>query len=227
MPVDGAAGPSQGLSVFLGEDRATGAGLLRGVAGQEAIRRPRAGQGRAVLPRTGGQGVRVARPPGEGGIVISEWARKRAQGLVTPLARLIARTGITPTGLTVAGFVLNAGVAWVLALGHLRLGGLLVLLAGAFDALDGALARLTDRVTPFGAFLDSTLDRCSEAALYLGLLAFYAGRGSRLELILIYLTMVGSLLVSYTRAHGKERDPNAHAVPARTHIHSHTHTQIG
>jgi len=138
--------------------------------------------------------------------VISEWARKRAQGLVTPLARLIARTGITPTGLTVAGFVLNAGVAWVLALGHLRLGGLLVLLAGAFDALDGALARLTDRVTPFGAFLDSTLDRCSEAALYLGLLAFYAGRGSRLEVILIYLTMVGSLLVSYTRARAEGLD---------------------
>jgi CDP-diacylglycerol--glycerol-3-phosphate 3-phosphatidyltransferase len=138
--------------------------------------------------------------------MISEWARKRAQGLITPLARLISRTGITPTGLTVAGFVLNAGVAWVLALGHLRLGGLLILLAGAFDALDGALARLTDRVTPFGAFLDSTLDRCSEAVLYLGLLTFYTGHGSRLEILLIYLTIVGSLLVSYTRARAEGLD---------------------
>jgi CDP-diacylglycerol--glycerol-3-phosphate 3-phosphatidyltransferase len=138
--------------------------------------------------------------------MISDWARKWAQGLITPLARLISRTGITPTGLTVAGFVFNAGVAWVMALGHLRLGGLLVLLAGAFDALDGALARLTDRVTPFGAFLDSTLDRCSEAVLYLGLLAFYAGRGSRLEILLIYLTIVGSFLVSYTRARAEGLD---------------------
>jgi CDP-diacylglycerol--glycerol-3-phosphate 3-phosphatidyltransferase len=138
--------------------------------------------------------------------VIGEWARKRAQGLVIPLARLIGRTGITPTGLTVAGFVFNAGVGWVLALGYLRLGGLLVLLAGVFDALDGALARLTDRATSFGAFLDSTLDRCSEAVLYLGLLYFYAGRGSRLEVLLIYLAIVGSFLVSYTRARAEGLD---------------------
>lgn len=138
--------------------------------------------------------------------MISEWARKQAQWLITPLARLISRTGITPTGLTVAGFVLNTGVAWVLALGHLRLGGLLVLLAGAFDALDGALARLTDRVTPFGAFLDSTLDRCSEAVLYLGLLYFYAERSSRLEILLIYLAITGSFLVSYTRARAEGLD---------------------
>ena len=138
--------------------------------------------------------------------MIGEWARKRAQGLVIPLARLIGRTGITPTGLTVAGFVFNAGVGWVLALGYLRLGGLLVLLAGVFDALDGALARLTDRATSFGAFLDSTLDRCSEAVLYLGLLYFYAGRGSRLEVLLIYLAIVGSFLVSYTRARAEGLD---------------------
>ncbi|MFQ6058895.1 MAG: CDP-alcohol phosphatidyltransferase family protein [Anaerolineae bacterium] len=132
--------------------------------------------------------------------MISEWARRWVQGLMIPLARLVGRTGITPTGLTVAGFVFNVGVAWLLAMGHHRLGGPLVLLAGLFDSLDGTLARLTDRATPFGAFLDSTLDRFSEAALYFGLLYFYVRHGSHREIFLIYLTIVGSLLVSYTRA---------------------------
>jgi CDP-diacylglycerol--glycerol-3-phosphate 3-phosphatidyltransferase len=69
---------------------------------------------------------------------------------------------------------------------------------GLLDAVDGALARVTDRATRFGAFLDSTLDRFGEIALYLGLLYLY--RGSPLETLLIYLTITGSLMVSYTRA---------------------------
>jgi CDP-diacylglycerol--glycerol-3-phosphate 3-phosphatidyltransferase len=75
-----------------------------------------------------------------------------------------------------------------------------VLAAAAFDSLDGALARRTGRASLFGAFIDSTLDRFSEAALYLGLLTYYARRGGTAEVVLIYLTIVGSLLVSYTRA---------------------------
>lgn len=117
-----------------------------------------------------------------------------------PLARLIARTGVSPNAVTVTGLALNAGVAWVLAQGHMRVGGLLVALAGLFDALDGTLARLTGQKSRFGAFLDSFVDRLCEAALYLGLLVFYTRRGARQEIVLIYATIVGSLLISYARA---------------------------
>jgi len=90
------------------------------------------------------------------------------------------------------------GVAWVLALGHQRLAGLLIIFVGLFDALDGALARMTGKASAFGAFLDSTLDRFAEIALYLGLLYLY--RGDTLATVLVYLTITGSLMVSYTRA---------------------------
>jgi CDP-diacylglycerol--glycerol-3-phosphate 3-phosphatidyltransferase len=89
-------------------------------------------------------------------------------------------------------------VACVLGLGHERLAGLLLIPVALFDSLDGALARLTGKATPFGAFFDSTLDRFAEIALYLGLLYLY--RGATLETVLIYLAITGSLMVSYTRA---------------------------
>jgi CDP-diacylglycerol--glycerol-3-phosphate 3-phosphatidyltransferase len=82
----------------------------------------------------------------------------------------------------------------------MRIGGLLVPLVALFDALDGTLARLTGRRSRFGAFLDSTMDRFSEAILYLGLLIFYTRLGAGREILLIYATIVGSLMVSYARA---------------------------
>jgi CDP-diacylglycerol--glycerol-3-phosphate 3-phosphatidyltransferase len=101
---------------------------------------------------------------------------------------------------TLTGSLLNLGVAWVLAHGYLRIGGVLVPLVSLFDALDGTLARLMERRSRFGAFLDSTMDRFSEAILYLGLLFYYTRYGARQEIILIYATIVGSLMVSYARA---------------------------
>lgn len=132
--------------------------------------------------------------------MISEWVRERSRGLVGQIARLISRTGVRPIALTVAGFVLNIGVAYLLAVNPGRLAGLLVLVFSPLDALDGALARFTDQVTLFGAFLDSTLDRFSESVLYFGLLFYYAQQGALQQVLLTYVTIVGSLLVSYTRA---------------------------
>jgi len=117
-----------------------------------------------------------------------------------PLARILARTGITPNTLTLLGFLLSLIVAWVLAQGHLFLGGFLVIISSGFDLLDGALARVTGRVTAFGAILDSTLDRFAEAALLFGLSVFYLGQYRVTEVVLIYLVLVGSLAVSYVRA---------------------------
>jgi len=127
-----------------------------------------------------------------------EGLRARTNALAASIVRPLARAGISPNVLTVVGFVAMVGVAWILSQGHERLAGLLIVVVGLFDALDGALARSTGRSTTFGAFFDSTLDRFAEIALYLGLLYLY--RGDTLATILVYLTVTGSLMVSYARA---------------------------
>jgi len=132
--------------------------------------------------------------------MISDRVRAWTRGLANGLARIMDRLGFTPNMLTVLGFLLMIPIGALLATGYFRAGAVFILLAGAFDGLDGALARLTDRVTSFGGFLDSTLDRYAEVVLYLGLLIFYQQQPDNVAVLLVYLTIVGSLLVSYTRA---------------------------
>ena len=115
-------------------------------------------------------------------------------------AILLAKAGISPNALTVFGFCAVLAVAWVLSTGRFFLGGFLVLLSSSLDFLDGALARATGRSTKFGAFLDSTLDRFSDAALFLGLLAYYASQGSYHHILLVGAALTGSLVTSYARA---------------------------
>ena len=115
-------------------------------------------------------------------------------------AELVAKTGISPNIVTALGLLVALVTAWVLSTGHFFLGGFLVLLSGAFDMLDGAVARISGRSTRFGAILDSTFDRLSEAALFLGLLAYYANQGSFQEVVLVGAALVGSMLTSYVRA---------------------------
>ncbi|MDP9315247.1 MAG: glycosyltransferase [Chloroflexota bacterium] len=117
------------------------------------------------------------------------------------VGRLLGRSRITPNMLTILGLLLTLAVTLTLAAGHLVWGGILVLLTSAFDMLDGALARATERNSKFGAFFDSTIDRYSEALIFLGLLLHYQGvQGSQLQVGLVYLAIIGSLMVSYTRA---------------------------
>lgn len=132
--------------------------------------------------------------------MFSEWLRRHTHWLVDPIARMISHLGISPNWMTVLGLVANVIVALLVVRGYLRVGGLLTILASLFDAFDGALARVSGQTTSFGAFLDSTLDRLSEAVVYLGLLLYYAQQSRRMEMILIYATIVGSLMVSYARA---------------------------
>jgi CDP-diacylglycerol--glycerol-3-phosphate 3-phosphatidyltransferase len=108
--------------------------------------------------------------------------------------------GITPNALTVIGLMLNVIVALVLASGQPVIGGVLVLVANAFDMLDGAVARLTGTVSRFGAFFDSTLDRYAEAVVYLGVGAWLYSVGDGSLLLATYCAIIGSLMVSYTRA---------------------------
>jgi len=119
------------------------------------------------------------------------------------IARIFVKTPVTPNMLTVFGLLLNIGVGLILASGNLPLGGVLLILAGLFDLLDGALARITNRITQFGGFLDSALDRYSEGVIYMGLLWYYlhdAQHPRTLEAMLIFAVIVGSMMVSYARA---------------------------
>ena len=132
--------------------------------------------------------------------MLSELVRKHARVFLEPVARFISWTGLSPNVITIIGFVLMIGVAFVLAWGHFLVGGILITGVALFDAVDGTLARMMGRTSRFGAFLDSTLDRFSEAVIFLGLFIYFVGQNQSLELILIYATVVGSLMVSYARA---------------------------
>lgn len=124
----------------------------------------------------------------------------RLHNLAEAPARGVAKTGLSPNSLTIFGFMLNVGVAFLLATGHFLLGGCLVLVAGVFDLLDGALARVTGKTTRFGALLDSTLDRYSEVALLFGLVFHFARKDDTTEVMLLFAAIAGSVLVSYVRA---------------------------
>ena len=127
-------------------------------------------------------------------------SKERVRSLFLPVTKRLAATGISPNALTVIGFGLVLGSAAVLAAGYRQLGGLLFLLTTGFDLFDGAVAELINRKTKFGAFLDSNLDRFAEIAIYLAILFPYATAGKTLEVVLCYLAVTGSLMVSYARA---------------------------
>lgn len=128
------------------------------------------------------------------------WLRRRSALVLQPLASILGRLGLTPNMLTMIGVGLNTLVAVVLALGSLKLGGVLLLVSSSFDALDGTLARLTGQQSSFGAFFDSTLDRYSEAIVYGGLLYYFIEQNASPEPFLVYAAIIGSLMVSYSRA---------------------------
>ncbi|MBN1873943.1 MAG: CDP-alcohol phosphatidyltransferase family protein [Anaerolineae bacterium] len=130
----------------------------------------------------------------------TDWLRVQAAVVTHPIARFLGKLGFHPNTITILGFALSAGVAIVIARGHVTLGGVLLLFTSSVDALDGALARVMGSKSRFGAFLDSTLDRFSEGALLLGLLAWLLPQGKMLEAYLVFVTLLGSVMVSYTRA---------------------------
>src|SRR5947209_13886238 len=115
----------------------------------------------------------------------------------------LGRTPLTPNQVTVVGLALTFLAAGLAAFGQLRWAGIVLIFAGTCDILDGALARSTKASYPYGAFLDSTLDRYSEGAIYLGLAAYFVTINGPLQRWLVLATMAalaGSFLVSYVRA---------------------------
>jgi CDP-diacylglycerol--glycerol-3-phosphate 3-phosphatidyltransferase len=132
--------------------------------------------------------------------MVTNLARTWGERLLQPLARFFGSIGLTPNAVTVLGLVLTAAVAGVLASGHVRVAGVLLIFTLGTDALDGVLARLTGQTTRFGAFLDSTLDRWAEVLLYGALVWHYLKAGQDSAVLLATAAMATSLLVSYTRA---------------------------
>lgn len=120
--------------------------------------------------------------------------------IMDPIARAVARTGITPNGVTALGFAGNAAAALLAARGQLAAAGMVMLVASGLDLVDGALARATGRATAFGAVFDAVLDRYSEALVLLGLVAYFGDREAYVQVGLLFAAVTGSVLVSYVRA---------------------------
>jgi CDP-diacylglycerol--glycerol-3-phosphate 3-phosphatidyltransferase len=133
-------------------------------------------------------------------MTLTQWGRHLTRGIVGPIADRLAKWGISPNLLTVAGLLANMLAALLLARGELIWAGIVLIVLGPLDNLDGALARRLNQTSKTGAFLDSNFDRLSEVALYLGMLWYYQRNGATTEVILIYLAITGSILVSYARA---------------------------
>jgi phosphatidylglycerophosphate synthase len=126
--------------------------------------------------------------------------KRRSRMFAEGPALALGRLGFTPNGLTIVGSLLTASVGLLVAQGWFVAAGICLWLFSATDTLDGALARATNRVTVFGAFLDSVCDRYAEAAVFFGLVWYYQSRGDALGVALSYLAIIGSLMVSYARA---------------------------
>ncbi len=132
--------------------------------------------------------------------ILGDYLRVRFKRIVDGPSAFLNRLGLMPNTITLLGLVGHTGAAVLLAFGHFLPAGLLVLVSGALDALDGAMARLRNLPPEFGAFADSVTDRYSELILFGGLLVYYMRQDDWLTAIGIYLAVSGAVLVSYIRA---------------------------
>ena len=128
--------------------------------------------------------------------------------LLDRIVRALALSRINPNFLTFLGLVVNIIAAWQFARGRFLAAGLVVIAAGFFDLVDGPVARESNRVTRFGGFFDSVLDRYSDLALFMGLLVYYASINRFGYIVLTAIVMTGSVMVSYTRARAENIIPS-------------------
>lgn len=123
-----------------------------------------------------------------------------SEGILVPVIALLNSLGLSPNVVTLIGLLINIAAALFIAKGMFITAGITILFAGIFDMLDGALARKMNKKTKFGGFLDSTTDRISEGAFYLGLIYYYLKAGNGGLVMLSYGVMFLSFLISYIRA---------------------------
>jgi len=127
------------------------------------------------------------------------------EAVLSPPASILHRRGITPNTLTIIGLVINMIAALAYYAGAWFAGGLIVLFAGLFDMLDGAVARAGGRESPVGAFIDSVVDRYSDFLVFGGVLAHFAVAGDLGRTLLVLAVILGAFQVSYVRARAEER----------------------
>src|SRR6266446_9653173 len=126
--------------------------------------------------------------------------------IIDQIVRALALSRIHPNVLTLFGLLINIWAAFLLAAGRFQAAALVVIGAGLFDMVDGRVARETNRVTRFGGFFDSVLDRYSDLALLMGLLVYYGIINRPFYVVLTAMVMTGSVMVSYTRARAENTD---------------------
>ncbi|HYA11613.1 MAG TPA: CDP-alcohol phosphatidyltransferase family protein [Thermodesulfovibrionales bacterium] len=119
--------------------------------------------------------------------------------LDTPLSQIAKKIPLSPNALTIVGFLITAVAAFMIPK-NIRLGGILILIGGIFDVFDGVVARTRGQITHFGAFLDSVLDRYSDAFLFLAISLYFVEKGNLTGAYLSLGTLVGAFLISYARA---------------------------
>lgn len=132
---------------------------------------------------------------------ITDRLRVYTRPIIDPIVDTLARFKLSPDLLTVLGFLTHLFFAYLIAIGEFRWAALAIALLSPLDALDGALSRkLGRKQNGFGAFLDSTLDRLAEIALYGGFIYYYFFNDNPIMVAIAYLAATGSLMVSYARS---------------------------
>jgi CDP-diacylglycerol--glycerol-3-phosphate 3-phosphatidyltransferase len=144
--------------------------------------------------------MQIENPPAARPATFTDRMRAQFKGVLDAVGGALGRTGITPNAITLLGLLGSAAGAALLAVGRIPLGGAVILLSGATDALDGTLARLQGKATRFGAFLDSTADRFSELFLFMALAVYFGSASNVWGVALAFAAAIGSVMVSYTKA---------------------------
>lgn len=139
---------------------------------------------------------------------VTYWIGEGASWLLRHVVSGLAATGITPNMFTFLGLVVNSLAAVLFAMGRFHNAASVLFLAGFLDMADGQVARRVGRVTAFGAFFDSTLDRYSDLALYMGLVVYYTLIGRTFYMALAAVAMASSFMVSYARARAESLIPS-------------------
>lgn len=143
-----------------------------------------------------------ADPAPRGDAILSDRLKNAGRVALAPLINALAAAGVTPNAVTVAGLLLVGAASLLIWQRSLLLGAIFLAIGAGLDAVDGGLARARGGGTPFGAFLDSTLDRTGEALVYIGIAAYWIGATAQpfVPVMLAVLALSGSFLVSYSRA---------------------------
>ena len=136
-------------------------------------------------------------------LTFTDWLRVNFKGVLDPIGAFFNRLGLMPNTMTILGLVGNTIGAVLLAQGYMLWGGIVILLMGPVDALDGTMARLRGMAGQFGAFVDSVTDRYSELVIFAGLIYYFTQQNNSLAILLTYAAAAGSVLVSYVRSRGQ------------------------